>query len=243
MTIQRLFPDPSGPTDVTVAYGSPTGSHPDRPWVGLSMVASIDGSTAVGRTSNTLSGTTDQLVYQQLRSIADVVLVGAGTARLEGYGPPSQPGQRIGVVTRRGTVDTSTDLFTSGSGFVITTMKTHVEARGTDVIRAGTAEVNLQLALDTVAEICPIAGFVLVEGGPTLNAAFIDADLFDEINVTTSPLTVSGNGPRLAMGGVDQSRRFELAHLGLDDESFMFARWRRCGTGLSEIAATDRDAS
>ena len=66
------------------------------------MVASIDGSTVVGGNSAGLSSPTDTAVLAQLRAIADVIVVGAGTVRDEGYGPPRKQGQRIGVVTRIG---------------------------------------------------------------------------------------------------------------------------------------------
>ncbi len=224
--MQRIHPSP-GATSITDAYAAPLGEHPDRPWVMLCMVASIDGSTVVDGRSAGLSSSNDSAVLLHLRSIADVVLVGAGTAQGEGYGPPSTPGQRIGVVTRSGRVDTTTELFTSGAGFVITTESTDIADTGVDVIRAGRVEVDLHEAVRRIPDVCPGAAVVQAEGGATLNAALAGADVLDELNLTTSPAVVGGAGPRLTHAGDDHAHRYELAQVVVDAESFVFSRWRR----------------
>ncbi|MFK7917119.1 MAG: dihydrofolate reductase family protein [Ilumatobacter sp.] len=225
--MQRLLPAPAHPVSIDDAYTAPLGQHHDRPWVGLCMVASLDGSTVVDGLSAGLSSDNDTGVLLRLRALADVIIVGAGTASGEGYGPPSKVGQRIGVVTARGNVDTSTDLFTSGAGFVITTLTSQFEARGVDVIRAGTNEVDLADAISQIPALSPGAQFVQAEGGPTLNGALAAADLLDELNVTTSPATVGGSGPRLVSSAPDHSNRYDLRQLVVDDEGFVFSRWRR----------------
>jgi riboflavin biosynthesis pyrimidine reductase len=225
--LQRVLPVADGPITVADAYATSLGRHADRPWIGLCMVASIDGSTVVDGVSAGLSGDNDSSVLQQLRSIAEVVIVGAGTVRGEGYGKPKRAGQRIGVVTGSGSVDTSTELFRSGAGFVITTEHATIDGGEVDVIRAGTDEVDLRTAIQQIPDLCPGVEFIQAEGGPTLNAAFADADLFDELNVTTSPATVGGGGPRLFHDGSDHSHRYDLVQLVVDDESFVFSRWRR----------------
>ena len=83
------------------------------------MVASIDGTTVIDQRSTGLSSAVDQEVLATLRSLADLVIVGAGTVRAERYGPPKKPGQRIGVVSHRGDIDPRLALFTSGAGFLI----------------------------------------------------------------------------------------------------------------------------
>jgi riboflavin biosynthesis pyrimidine reductase len=168
-------------------------------------------------------------VLLQLRAIADVIIVGAGTVRGEGYGPPKKPGQRIGVVTGSGNIDMSLPLFKSGAGFIITTQSARVEqsGRNVDIIRAGRDSVDLRAALEQFDQIHDTAQFVQAEGGALLNGTLLDADLLDEINVTTSPLCVGGEGPRLATGASTLSQRYELAQLVIDDDSFMYSRWLR----------------
>ena len=190
------------------------------------MVASIDGSTAVDGGSAKLGNANDSAVLKQLRSIADVIVVGAGTARAEGYGPPSKPGQRIGVVTASASVDVDRPLFTSGAGFLITTTTASVTA-SVDTVRAGDDAVDLLAALRALGTVCDDPRVVQCEGGPNLNGSLFTLDVVDEINVTTSPLVVGGDGARLATGAAAHSHPFGLHQLLIDDESFLFSRWLR----------------
>ena len=66
--LHRVLPVADGPITIAEAYATPLGTHADRPWVGLCMVASIDGSTVVDGVSAGLSSDNDFSVLQQLRS-------------------------------------------------------------------------------------------------------------------------------------------------------------------------------
>ena len=225
--MRRLLPEPADEITVEAAYAAPLGSHADRPWIGLCMVASIDGSTVVGGASAALSSHTDAAVLGRLRHLADVILVGAGTVRDEGYGAPRKDGQRIGVVTRSGNVDVDSSLFTSGAGFLITTEDATFDARGVDVIRAGVDSVDLGEAVHRIVHLVPHCSIVQAEGGALLNGALLDADLIDEINLTTSSAAVGGDGPRLASDAADHRHVFDLRQLAIDEDSFLYARWLR----------------
>jgi len=225
--MRRLLPEPAADVTVDVAYSAPLGSHSDRPWVALCMVSSIDGSTAVDGVSAGLSSPTDTAVLWRLRHLADVILVGAGTVRDEGYGAPRKEGQRIGVVTRTGDVDLAGELFTSGAGLLITTEDAAFESTGVDVIRAGVDSVDLGEAVRRLGQLVPTCSLVQAEGGARLNGALLDADVIDEINLTTSAAAVGGGGPRLASGAADHRHRFELRQLAIDEESLLYARWLR----------------
>ena len=56
-------------------------------WVAGHMVAGLDGTAAVGGRVGELSTPPDQELFRRMRQVADVVLIGAETARREGYGP------------------------------------------------------------------------------------------------------------------------------------------------------------
>ena len=191
------------------------------------MVASIDGSIAVAGTSGGLSSPTDAAVLGRLRQLADVIVVGSGTVSDEGYGPPRKRGQRIGVVTRSGNVDLSSALFRSGAAFLVTTDDADFDTGDLDVVRAGHGSVDVALAIDRIAELVPSCSLIQAEGGARLNGALLDADMIDEINVTTSPSAVGGDGPRLAVGAGAVGHRYELAQLAVDEQSFLYARWLR----------------
>jgi riboflavin biosynthesis pyrimidine reductase len=225
--MRRLLPEPADDISVDDAYSFALGDRPGRPWVGLCMVASIDGSTVVGGNSAGLSSDTDTAVLGRLRRLADVIVVGAGTVRDEGYGAPRKPGQRVGVITRSGKVDLTSELFTSGAGFLVTSEHSAVDAPGIDIIRAGQDNVDLHVAMERIAELIPSCRYVQAEGGAALNGALLDADVLDEVNLTTSPATVGGAGPRLATGATQHQHRFELRQLAIDEQSFMYSRWLR----------------
>ena len=211
--------DPASQITALQAYGVPRPRPPDRPWVGLCMVAGLDGSTVVDQRSAGLSSPSDVEVLWTLRSLADVIIVGAATVRIEGYGAPKRADQRIGVVSRTGQVDTSTALFTSGAGFLI--IPHSAPPVSVPCVRAGDTSVDFALALAQID-----ADFIQAEGGATLNAAMFDADVIDELNLTISPQISGGHGPRLTSGGPDLVRPMRLVHV-LEDDSFLFTRYVR----------------
>ena len=75
---------------------------PRTPWLRLNFVTTVDGAVqgADGK-SGGINNATDKRVFDTLRDLADAVVVGAGTARTEGYRPGSRP---IVVVSRSGRV-------------------------------------------------------------------------------------------------------------------------------------------
>jgi riboflavin biosynthesis pyrimidine reductase len=217
--MRRLFDHPTDHVTVRQAYDVDRPRPADRPWLGVCMVASIDGSTVVDSNSRGLSSKADQEVLLTLRSLADVLIVGAATVRVEGYGPPRKHGQRVGVVSRRGDVDATSSLFTSGAGFLI--LPDDAPPTALDAVRAGQGDVDLAAALAQID-----ADFVQAEGGALLNGALAAADLIDELNLTISPLLAGGAGPRVTGGAAQIASRMQLAHV-LEDDSFLFTRYLR----------------
>src|SRR5574337_1095693 len=84
-------------TELADLYAYP-GDYPDRQraWLRANFISSIDGAATVGGRSGGLAGPGDRVVFNVLRALADVVLVGAGTVRTENYA-----GARLGVAERR----------------------------------------------------------------------------------------------------------------------------------------------
>ncbi|NUT48540.1 MAG: pyrimidine reductase family protein, partial [Saccharothrix sp.] len=64
-------------------YDYPAGL--DRPWVQVNFVSSVDGAVSVAGRSGGLGNEADHKVFMLGRDLCDVVLVGAGTALVEGY--------------------------------------------------------------------------------------------------------------------------------------------------------------
>jgi riboflavin-specific deaminase-like protein len=241
--MRSLLPPRPGDVDLLDAYALPTTPPPGRPFVRMNMISSLDGAIAVGGRSGALGGPADHRVFHTLRALTDVVLVGAGTMRTEGYGPArltdAQQAQRrargqppvppIAVVTRSGHLDWSAPFFTQAQArpLVLTTADAHDHAlaqapRVADVIVCGDTQVDLGVALQQLA--ARGAHSVLAEGGPALNAQLVAAGLLDELCLTLSPQLVAGTGPRILAGAeLTQTLAVEIMHI-LEQDGFLFLR-------------------
>jgi riboflavin biosynthesis pyrimidine reductase len=245
--MRQLLPVP-GDVDPVAAYlAAPRPAPAGRPWVTMSMVASIDGATAVGGRSGPLGGEPDRAVFRAVRAIADVVLVAAGTMRTEGYGPvrlsapaaaaradagrSSEP-PRLAVVS--GSLDL--DLTRAAEGPVRPLVLTTEDADPTrrtalaelaEVRAYGRGSVELAPALaDLRAE---GVGVVVCEGGPSLNASLVVADLVDEWCLTVAPTVVGGDSRRVVHGAPevgDAGQPLELVSL-LEEDGVLLGRWVR----------------
>ena len=141
------------------------------------MVASIDGSTVVSGASGELSSANDSAVMLRLRSLADVIIVGAGTVRAEGYGPPKRSGLRIGVVTASGRVDATTAAVRVGSRLRDHhRRRRHPDRDRRHPCRRPSTSIS-PLPSHALDQVCDAPRFVQAEGGPTLNGALFAADV------------------------------------------------------------------
>ena len=180
-------------------------------------------SIVVEGRSTLLSNPMDRDVLIALRQAADTIVVGAGTVRQEMYEVPSKKGLRVGIVTRTGKVDLNTNLFESGTGFLI--MPEDAKAPESDfkieIVRAGKGSVDLPAAMKQLP-----GTFIQLEGGALLNASMFDANLVDEINLTISPMVTGDDSPRLSNGAPALHSDYQVAHI-LEDEGFLFIRYLR----------------
>ncbi|MCX6516405.1 MAG: dihydrofolate reductase family protein [Actinobacteria bacterium] len=189
--------------------------------VEICMISTPDGVIDVNGRSRPLGGPADQARLIALRGGAAVILVGAGTARTENYGPPSKAGLRIAVVTKSCALDFSSPLFSSGAGLVATTV--NAPALSVDTVRAGDTDVDMAGIIAQLPH-----GIVHVEGGPMLNAALLDADCVDAINLTMSPRVGGFRGPSLSQAP-HALRHFTCVSLTTDSD-FVFARYEKVTT-------------
>lgn len=245
--MRRLFPIAVDEIDPATAYTDmPTAAG--RPGVRLNMIASVDGATAIGGVSAPLGGPPDRVVYRLLRSLADVVLVAAGTARVEHYKPAlvyddyvqarrargQSDAPRIAVVSRSLELDWDLPLFREATErtIVITTADAPAQSLAAaravcEVIAVGDGSVNLPAALVALGELG--ADHVLAEGGPSLNGAMADANLIDELCLTISPRLAGGDAKRILAGpDLPAPIEFELCSL-LEQDGFLLARYRARG--------------
>jgi riboflavin biosynthesis pyrimidine reductase len=246
--VRQLLPDLLEDPDVDELYAGDERVGPvDRPWVMSNMIASIDGASALDGLSAGLGGPGDKAVFSALRSVADIVLVAAGTVRAERYraprttpaqqarrrarGQPSHP--RIAVVTGRLDLDLGSALFAPDSPsrpIVITGSRPSPEqlARASEVaevIVAGGEQVDLGAALHRLRSLG--AEVVLCEGGPTLIGQLVDQDLIDESCLTVSPMLVGGDASRIASAGRAATvRPMHLARVLVDGDLLLLRHVR-----------------
>ena len=256
--LRQVYPGGSALADAAVAglYAYPDPGPPPRCWVRANMVASLDGAATLDGRSGGLSSEADEQVFAMLRALTDVILVGAGTARTERYGPvrPESEGLRwawlrngrtpsapIAVVTRALDLDLASPLLAgappSGRTIVITTEaapagRRAAAARTAEVIVAGEAMVDMKAALDALAA----RGYqrVLCEGGPHLLAQLAGEGLLDELCLTLSPLLAGPGAGRIVSGGLPLpgggAQPFTLKH-ALEAEGFLLCRYVLPGEG------------
>jgi riboflavin-specific deaminase-like protein len=251
MSTRQLFPEPASDVDFLEAYEEQIRAfHDGRPWVMLNMVSSIDGASAVEGRAGGLSGPADQRVLATLRLLADVVLVGAGTVRAEGYAPhrPSPemrarreakgqtPAAAFAVPTSSLDLDPAASLFAQAepSSRTIVFVPTSVEASRravfeevADVVALGEATVDLGSVLDALGR--RGAKVVLCEGGPILNGLLLAEGLIDELCVTISPALVGGPAARIIHGTLTPPSPvpMRLASVLEDDDGVLFLRYVR----------------
>lgn len=242
MNESRIRLLPSDAVDTTALAVDWYGDPPEG--IRANMVTSLDGEAAFSGRVRPLSGATDQALLRALRIFADVVLVGAGTVRAERYGPVALTDEYRRIRDRRGAagpppiaVVTSTGALpeqarlegTNPRPIVITTTeaRNRVVGSGADIIAAGDRVVDLRAAVGALQE----RGMrhILCEGGPTLLAELVAADLVDELCLTVSP-RFAGAQPQSSLTGPVTSlavpRSLSLAH-ALAHDDFLFLRYGR----------------
>lgn len=227
-------------------------AYPDtgsRCWVRANMIASADGGATSAGKSGGLGGAGDKALFGMLRELADVVLVGAATARVEDYsGVTFDAAQRaarrdrgqaeippIAVLTRSGSVDPDAKLFTRTDvpPLVFTSSgaapgaRDRLGARAEVIDASGSDPDSLDLA--GVLDVLAGRGLrrVLAEGGPGILGMLIAEDLLDELCLSVSPVLVGGAAGRVVTGEADGRTALRLRHALTDDDGYLFLSYVR----------------
>lgn len=223
---------------LTESYAYPS---TDRPWLRTNFVSTLDGAAfdADGR-SGSLGGDADTQVFALLRSLADVIIVGAGTARAEGYQAVHadevdgelrarlglSPIPPIAVVSK--SLKIPAGLLVPGQ-FVITTgdaPQAQLDAlrEMVDVIAVGTGQIDWAQVFEQFA--ARGLNRLLCEGGPTLHGQLVELDLIDELCLSIAPIMAAGPAPRIAHSGLAITHPMILGHsIAIDD--LLLTRWVR----------------
>jgi riboflavin biosynthesis pyrimidine reductase len=227
-------------------YGYP---ERDGTCVRANFITSVDGGATADGSSGAMGGPGDRHIFNLLRELADVIVVGAGTVRIEGYsgahlavaqrqgrqarGQSEVP--RLAIVTKSGRLDRDMAVFTRTEvpPLVLTCTAAAAETsrRLGDLCEVLDCSGGDPGEVDEAALLAGLAARgmrrVLTEGGPMLLGAFVDRDLLDELCLTIAPYLVGGLARRIATGPGQVLTRMRRAHLLTDDDGYLYARYVR----------------
>jgi riboflavin biosynthesis pyrimidine reductase len=205
------------------------------------MVCDLTGSTTIDGRVGALSSGADVELFRRLRSLADVVLVGAETVRRERYGPvrvapgdvvDGRPTPPIAVISRSLDFDWTIPLFAEPGGarpIVITCEAADPAAvelaeQHADVLVAGDEAVDVARALRELEE--RGAEVVVCEGGPHVLGELVAAACLDELCLTVAPLMGGDPLPVAVLPPGAGLHGFRLAQV-IDDDGTLFLRYDR----------------
>jgi riboflavin biosynthesis pyrimidine reductase len=220
---ERLVPagEPASAAEVLAAARLGGLAGPDRPYVFMNFVSTLDGRAALDGSTRPLGGPADLAMLLALRDVADAVLIGPGTVRAEGYarlvgGAERRTARETAglaadppavLISRRFDIPWDAGLFAAPEQPVI--VYTSAEA----VTEAPPVAAPVEVV--ALAECTPAAALadlrargiraLLSEGGPTLFHGLLAVGLVDELFLTLTPVLTGDqletpilSGPRLS---------------------------------------------
>jgi riboflavin biosynthesis pyrimidine reductase len=243
--MRALLPKPVDDADVHGFYATD--------WLGpgglrVNFISSVDGAAHAAGRSAGLQTPGDNRVFAALRDLADVVLVGAGTAMIEGYRAVAMPERRrairrdhglrevlpIAVISRSLRLDPESPLFAGAAPgartIVLTCAAAPAEQRSAlaavaDVVVCGDEVIEPERVRRALED----RGFtrILSEGGPIAFAELVAGGVVDELCVSMSPMLVGPGPGRIIDGPAQWKAAVPLTLAGLlEEDGALFARYR-----------------
>ncbi|MDQ0613936.1 riboflavin biosynthesis pyrimidine reductase [Microbacterium sp. W4I4] len=216
--IDRVWPDPASDLDdaaLLKGIAFPAG----RTWLRMNFVASLDGAATRAGRSGGLGDAADRRLFDLLRWEADVILLGAGTARIEGYGGMRLsdeavawrtdaglvPQPAFALVSRSLDLDPGAPIFTDAPVrpivYTVSSAPAHRRAEladVADVVDAGDEDADgMRIRQDLAGR-----GLYRIhsEGGPHLFGAMLAVGAVDALHLTLAPSLEVGSAGRIARG-------------------------------------------
>jgi len=240
--VQLIYPErkPTSPEELASGLRLSELAPPERPYLGVNMVSSLDGKATLDWRTTGLSTDVDRRLFHHLRTQADAVMVGAGTVRAERYGRITkneelrdkrvaegrEPEALAVVVSAR--LDLPADLPLLNEPEQEVLVATGSEASLPDsACRLDYARVgdDLQRLMADLSE--RGVRSVLCEGGPTLNSYLFAAGLVDELFLTMNPKIVGGAAALTIVAGRELVEPAELDLVSVAEaDGELFTRWR-----------------
>ena len=202
-------------------------AHDGRPHVALNFVMTADGRVSYqGRAE--IGTRTDRALMFHLRSLADAVLIGAGTLRVDPFSPIVKGRERqplAVVVSRTAELPLENRYFAyPGPRLVATTAS--AEARAVAAVRGAGAEVATfgEADVDLGGLLADLRArgvrFLLCEGGPTLAGQLLAHAFVDELFLTHATLITAEPGARrLFEGGLRPAGTVRVERVSLHESA------------------------
>jgi riboflavin biosynthesis pyrimidine reductase len=210
--VDRLWPDPAADLALDEAFADLALPEPPaaRPLVGLNMITSIDGRAQLAGTAEGLGSRADRRLMQLLRRAFDAVASGAGTLRADDF-YASLSADLAELRHQDGRAPQPLALLIGGSRPLPTDRRFFAGSAQPRVVAVGRSsphaaeqplpEVETWVAPTDVPQpdwlLAQLAErgvrSLLIEGGPTVNAAFLAARTVDELYWTIGARLVAAD--------------------------------------------------
>ena len=241
--VDRLWPDPAfeiGLDEAMAEFTLPT-SPSGRPFVAINMVTTIDGRAQLDGTAEGLGSRADRRLMRLYRAAFDAVGSGAGTMRATGVwlrvgddlaarrAASGRPPNPTGVlIAGRDPVPANAQWFTGDEPRILVVGRDNPMRDvpdGTELLRAPGERPEPEWVLDRLAE--RGLGSLLLEGGPHVNASFLEAGMIDEVFWTIGPHLLGTDAlPMIAALPGDQDLRPARLVSVLRHDNELFTRYR-----------------
>jgi riboflavin-specific deaminase-like protein len=241
--VQLLYPEHRGTSPAELASALRLGerARPDRPYLVLNMVSSLDGKATIEWRTKGLSTELDRQLFHHLRTQADAVMVGAGTVRTERYGRMAKSDElrdkreREGlardplavIVSARLDLPADLPLLNEPEQPVLIATRSDATLPGLgDQVEYARVGDDLPLLMARLREDHAVRS-VLCEGGPTLNSHLLAAGLADELFLTLNPKLAGGAEALTIVAGRELVEPVELDLVSVaEGDGDLFTRWR-----------------
>ena len=241
--MQLIYPERSAtsPEELAANLRLHELAPPDRPYLGINMVSSLDGKATLDWRTKGLSSEVDRRLFHHLRTQADAVMVGAGTAREERYGRMTKNEELRRKRQNEGLVPDALAVVVSGRLDLPPELPLLNDPRQKVVIATGSdasiPDVQGQVEYARVGDDLPLllarlreehgVRSVLCEGGPTLNSFLFAAGLVDELFLTMNPKLIGGASALTIVAGRELVEPVELDLVSVAEaEGELYTRWR-----------------
>ena len=210
------------------------------------MVESVDGKATLDWRTKGLSSDLDRRLFHHLRTQADAVMVGAGTAREERYGRITKTDELRQKRVNEGLVPDALAVIVSGRLNLPPNLpllnepdqRVVIATASDEELPGVTGDVEYVRVGDDLPRLLAYLGerhavrSILCEGGPTLNSHLFASDLVDELFLSVSPKVVGGSAALTIVAGRELVEPAEARLVSVAEaEGEVFTRWRFRASG------------